>query len=376
MINAAYIHIPFCEHICHYCDFNKVFIKNQPVKTYLEALEKEIHCAEKTGQLQTLFVGGGTPTALGESDFEWFISMIKRELWSENIKEFTVEANPENLTSKKLVTMKENGVNRLSIGVQAFQNDLLFEIGRPHKKEDIAKSIIEARKSGFDNISLDLMFGLPNQTKDMLGQSIDDALSLNPEHISIYSLQVEPKTIFFNRLKKGTLPLPSQDIEAEMYEMIINRLSAAGYQQYEISNFAKPGKESLHNLKYWDNAPYFGFGAGAHGYVDGSRVVNAGPVNKYIEKVDKSGSARTASHPVTQLEEIEEEMFLGLRKLQGISLNDFYHKFGKTVHDIYGKEITRLIGDGLLKETNHRLFLTRKGIFLGNEVFEAFIHIT
>jgi oxygen-independent coproporphyrinogen-3 oxidase len=220
------------------------------------------------------------------------------------------------------------------------------------------------------------MFGLPHQTKEMLHQSILDALMLSPEHISIYSLQVEPKTIFFNRMKKGTLPLPSQDVEAEMYELIIDSLRAQGYSQYEISNFAKANKESRHNLKYWNNEEYFGFGAGSHGYVAGNRVVNAGPVNQYIEKIAQEQSARTASHPVTRIEQIEEEMFLGLRKLNGVNKKAFNHKYGESVYDIYGQEIKQLISKGLLSEDEEMIHLTKEGVFLGNEVFEAFIHLT
>ncbi|WP_132743000.1 radical SAM family heme chaperone HemW [Scopulibacillus darangshiensis] len=372
-MKGAYVHIPFCEHICYYCDFNKVFIQKQPVDDYLNALEKEITNQPRSCEIETIFIGGGTPTALNTEQFEKLMVMIKDHLYHNGITEYTVEANPENLDNAKLRLMKNYGVTRLSLGVQTFQNDLLTEIGRPHTNRDVIHVMQEARHYGFDNISIDLMFGLPNQTEDMLRASINEALRLDPEHISIYSLQIEPKTIFYNRMKKGKLVLPGQDIEAQMYELIINELAANGLIHYEISNFAKKGHESRHNLHYWNNDEYFGFGAGAHGYINDKRVVNAGPIKSYIREVNKKGHARTATHEVTRTEKIEEEMFLGLRKLSGVSKRAFYTKYHQTIDDIYSRELADLKERGLLTEDEKRVALTKQGVFLGNTVFESFI---
>ncbi|MTT32499.1 oxygen-independent coproporphyrinogen III oxidase [Terrilactibacillus sp. BCM23-1] len=372
-MKGAYIHIPFCEHICYYCDFNKVFIKNQPVDDYLDALEKEIARSGSHPNLETIYIGGGTPTALDTQQFNRLLKIVKKYLLNESIIEYTVEANPENVTPEKLHLMKENGVTRLSIGVQTFQDEILENIGRIHHPDDAAKAVEEAKKAGFENISIDLMFGLPNQTEDMLISSIQEALKLQTEHISIYSLQIEPKTIFFNRLKKGKLTLPGQELEAQMFETLIRTLEEKGFSHYEISNFAKPGFESRHNSIYWQNEPYYGFGAGSHGYIYGQRVVNSGPINKYIQRVNKRGHACTATHQVSITEAIEEEMFLGLRMKQGVNKQHFYEKFGRQLNSIYNGTIKDLKQKGLLEEDEDRVALTHEGLFLGNDVFSSFL---
>ena len=377
MVKGAYIHIPFCDHICYYCDFNKYFLKNQPVNEYLAALDKEIaQAVEKTKPmpLQTIFVGGGTPTALDEKQMAYFLERVRWHLNPNGkVMEWTMEANPENMNKDKLLLMNEAGVNRLSIGVQTFNDHLLKSIGRAHDRLTVHKAIEEARRAGFQNLSIDLMFGLPEQTKEDLISSLNEAIALDPEHISIYSLQVEPRTIFYHRMKKGTLKLPDQDLEADMYEFIIDFLEAHGYKQYEISNFAKPGYESRHNLLYWDNEEYYGFGAGAHGYINGERVVNAGAVKGYIRRVEETGHAIVESHPVTRQERIEEELFLGLRKLSGVSKDHFYMKFGQSLHDIYDKQLQFLKNKGWIVEDDEKISLTREGLLLGNEVFQEFL---
>lgn len=372
MIKGAYIHIPFCEHICYYCDFNKVFIAKQPVDEYLETLDSEI-AYYSPGRVETIYIGGGTPTALSDQQFERLLSIVSTRLMHVNIREFTVEANPENLTEMKLQLMKKHGVTRLSIGVQSFDDELLRKIGRAHGSKQAQEAVGKAKRFGFDNISIDLMFALPEQTEALLKASLKAAMELDTSHISIYSLQIEPKTIFFNRMKKGNLPLPGQDIEADMYEMIMSTLEKNGFRQYEISNFSKPGYESLHNSLYWKNEEYYGFGAGAHGYIDGKRIVNSGPIKKYIETVRHHGYGAVHVHDVTDQERIEEEMFLGLRQLSGVSQSRFYCKFHQRMKNIYGPQIEQLKADGLIFEADDRIALTKKGIFFGNNVFEAFL---
>ncbi|GLF89786.1 oxygen-independent coproporphyrinogen-III oxidase-like protein YqeR [Bacillus safensis] len=376
-MKAAYIHIPFCEHICHYCDFNKFFIKTQPVDEYLVALEKEMqHTIEQKGEqeLKTIFIGGGTPTSLTVSQLEQLMNSIHRVLKpTKNLIEFAVEANPDELSLEKLQVLKAAGVNRLSFGVQTFEDDLLKKIGRVHQKKDVLTSFERARAVGFDNISLDLMFGLPHQEQHHVMDSLETAFSLGAEHYSVYSLIVEPKTVFYNLMQKGKLHLPPQEREAEMYELVMDEMERHGLKQYEISNYAKPGFESQHNLTYWSNEDYFGFGAGAHGYVDGIRNVNAGPVKHYLELIDQTGFPYKETHEVTKTEQIEEEMFLGLRKIEGVKSADFQAKFGATPEALFPNVLEELEEKGLIVKDDIGVRLTRKGILLGNEVFQAFL---
>ncbi|MCZ2738073.1 radical SAM family heme chaperone HemW [Bacillus safensis] len=376
-MKAAYIHIPFCEHICHYCDFNKFFIKTQPVDEYLAALEKEMqHTIEKKGEqeLKTIFIGGGTPTSLTVSQLDRLMNSIHRVLKpTKNLIEFAVEANPDELSLEKLHVLKAAGVNRLSFGVQTFEDDLLKKIGRVHQKKDVLTSFERARAVGFDNISLDLMFGLPHQEKHHVKNSLETAFSLGAEHYSVYSLIVEPKTVFYNLMQKGKLHLPPQEREAEMYELVMDEMERHGLKQYEISNYAKPGFESQHNLTYWSNEDYFGFGAGAHGYVDGVRNVNAGPVKHYLELIDQTGFPYKETHQVTKAEQIEEEMFLGLRKIEGVKSADFQTKYGTAPEALFPTVLEELEEKGLIVKDDIGIRLTRKGKLLGNEVFQAFL---
>ncbi|KUR62344.1 radical SAM family heme chaperone HemW [Bacillus safensis] len=376
-MKAAYIHIPFCEHICHYCDFNKFFIKTQPVDEYLAALEKEMqHTIEQKGEqeLKTIFIGGGTPTSLTVSQLDKLMNSIHRVLKpTKNLIEFAVEANPDELSLEKLHVLKEAGVNRLSFGVQTFEDDLLKKIGRVHQKKDVLTSFERARAVGFDNISLDLMFGLPHQEKHHVMNSLETAFSLGAEHYSVYSLIVEPKTVFYNLMQKGKLHLPPQEREAEMYELVMDEMERHGLKQYEISNYAKPGFESQHNLTYWSNEDYFGFGAGAHGYVDGVRNVNAGPVKHYLELIDQTGFPYKETHEVTKAEQIEEEMFLGLRKIEGVKSADFQAKYGTAPEALFPTVLEELEEKGLIVKDDIGIRLTRKGKLLGNEVFQAFL---
>ncbi|PRR93247.1 MULTISPECIES: radical SAM family heme chaperone HemW [unclassified Bacillus (in: firmicutes)] len=376
-MKAAYIHIPFCEHICHYCDFNKFFIKTQPVDEYLAALEKEMqHTIEQKGEqeLKTIFIGGGTPTSLTVSQLDQLMNSIHRVLKpAKNLVEFAVEANPDELSLEKLHVLKAAGVNRLSFGVQTFEDDLLKKIGRVHQKKDVLTSFERARAVGFDNISLDLMFGLPHQEKHHVMNSLETAFSLGAEHYSVYSLIVEPKTVFYNLMQKGKLHLPPQEREAEMYELVMDEMERHGLKQYEISNYAKPGFESQHNLTYWSNEDYFGFGAGAHGYVDGIRNVNAGPVKHYLELIEETGFPYKETHQVTKAEQIEEEMFLGLRKIEGVKSADFQAKYGAAPEALFSTVLEELEEKGLIVKDDIGICLTRKGKLLGNEVFQAFL---
>jgi putative oxygen-independent coproporphyrinogen III oxidase len=375
---AVYLHIPFCVQICHYCDFNKIYIQQQPVDEYLQSMKTEM---ENTvlrfpfDEMETIFVGGGTPTALSASQLNTFLSDTNGFYNSRSLQEFTVEANPEQTTKEKISVLKSNGVDRLSIGVQAFQSELLKKLGRSHNKEDVYETIREAKKAGIHNLSIDLMFGLPGQTMEMFKESVDEALALDVPHISSYSLQIEKKTVFYNLAQKGKLILPEHEIEASMYEYLIETLEKKGYRQYEISNFAIPGYESKHNLQYWKNNEYYGIGAGAHSYVNGVRRRNAGPLKQYMNLIDETGFPYVEEHPVPLSEKMEEEMFMGLRKQEGVLDDEFKARYGRSMFEVYKDPIERLIQKGWVEKRDRRLVLTKDGIPLGNEVFQEFIGI-
>lgn len=376
MIQAAYIHIPFCEHICHYCDFNKVFLKGQPVDEYIDCLAKEMKITLQetpTSHFNSIFIGGGTPTALNEHQLEKLCLMIKENLPYNKNTEFTVEANPNDLSAEKLKILFDAGVNRISFGVQTFNEELLKRIGRTHRKADVFQSIDAAKKIGFENISIDLIYSLPGQTVADFKETLETAFSLNIQHYSGYSLIVEPKTVFYNLLNKGKLPLPGEDVEAEMYEILMEEMEKHGFQQYEISNFSKQGFESRHNLTYWNNEPYYGFGAGAHSYVNGFRISNHGPLKKYMDAIYLSELPIMQKHEVIKREKIEEEMFLGLRKTAGVSIEHFINKFDENPVGIFAKELSDLTERKLINVTKEHIQLTKKGRLLGNEVFQAFL---
>jgi oxygen-independent coproporphyrinogen-3 oxidase len=379
MVQAAYIHIPFCHQICHYCDFNKVFLKGQPVEDYLHHIELEIqHTLQKhpADSIKTIFIGGGTPTSMNEAQLEKLLEIIRTHfpIVNDHI-EFTTEANPGDLTKDKLSVLKEGGINRLSVGVQSFNDQLLKKIGRTHESKDVFQGIERAREIGFTNVSIDLIYSLPNQTIADFKDTLHQAFSLELEHFSAYSLIIEPKTVFYNLMRKGNLPLPSQDSEAMMFELLMDQMELHGYGQYEISNFAKPGFDSKHNLTYWNNEEYYGFGAGAHSYVNGVRNANAGPLKKYINLVAEKGTPYIEEHIVTRSEKMEEELFLGLRKSEGVSISAFSKKYGISLTEVFNQQIEDSINRGLLQQNGDHLLLTRTGKLLGNEVFQTFLTI-
>ncbi|MCM3650530.1 radical SAM family heme chaperone HemW [Metabacillus litoralis] len=379
-MQSAYIHIPFCHHICHYCDFNKVYFKQQPVDEYIEMLIKEMNHARQKGngeQLKTIFIGGGTPTALTATQLDRLLEGITLALLPSNeLIEFAVEANPGELSLDKLKVLKNAGVNRLSIGVQSFNDELLKKIGRVHRKEDVFRTIEQAEQVGFDNMSIDLMYGLPGQTIDHFKDSLATAFALNVMHFSAYSLIVEPKTVFYNLMQKGKLSLPPQELEAQMYEVSMEQMEKHGFKQYEISNYAIPGYESNHNLTYWNNDYYYGFGAGAHGYLNGVRTSNIGPIKKYMEQIEQTGEAYNSKNAVSNEEGMEEEMFLGLRKTAGVNKEMFYKKFQVQMENVFSEQINKLVKQGLIINEEQAIKLTHQGKLLGNEVFQEFIGLT
>ncbi|NEW05167.1 oxygen-independent coproporphyrinogen III oxidase [Paenibacillus sp. SYP-B3998] len=373
---AVYIHIPFCTNKCHYCDFNSYVLKGQPVMEYLDALEREMELTVRNNppiNVETIFVGGGTPTVLLPDQMERFLRMVRTYFPADPTKvEFSMEANPGTTDEDKLAVMKEGGVNRISFGVQSFNNDLLAAIGRIHNTDDVFRSIENAKKLGFDNLSIDLMFGLPKQTVDIMQATLDTALGLDLQHYSIYSLKVEENTLFHTLFNKNQLPLPSEDEEVDMYELIMKRLEAAGYKQYEISNFAKPGYESRHNTMYWRNRSYYGLGAGAHGYMNGQRHVNIKGIQPYMD-ASKLGLPILEQFEVPRQEAMEDFMMVGLRLLEGVRNADFIEQFGMEIETQFAATLEQWLHKQLLERTPDGYKLSKHGILLGNEVFASFL---
>lgn len=374
-MRAMYIHIPFCHQICNYCDFNKVYFKNQPVDEYLGALQKELQMyAERfsLNSLETVFIGGGTPTSLSPQQLEVLLTAIQKVVDVESLREYTIEANPDELTREKLEVLYRGGVRRLSIGVQSFNDDHLRTLGRTHSASDVKQVIAEAKTVGFNNISIDLIYGLPEQTIEDWQDTLQQAFDLHLPHYSTYSLIIEPKTVFYNLRNNDQLKLPDASIEGEMFTYVIEEMKRRGYTQYEVSNFALPHYESVHNCVYWENDEYVGIGAGAHGYVDGIRYSNIGPVQHYIDGVTDTFPRRD-EHRVTKKEAMEEEMFLGLRMTKGVSRQAFLEKFQLPIEEVYGLQLEQLKARGLMEEINGHWTLTKEGLYRGNDVFEQFL---
>ncbi|SIS36789.1 radical SAM family heme chaperone HemW [Salimicrobium flavidum] len=374
-ISSAYIHIPFCQQICHYCDFVKFFYDERAADQYLEALQKEMagYVPDEKQVMKTIYVGGGTPTVLTAEQLERLLKMIDDHFDIEACEEYTFEANPGDLDQKKADLLSYYGVNRISLGVQTFDNQLLEELGRVHKEEDVYINIERLRRAGITNISIDLMYGLPNQSVELFEESVDKALELNLPHYSSYSLQIEPKTVFHQRYKKGELSKPPEEEEVEMYHLLQRKLKDQGIYHYEISNFSTPGYESKHNLTYWDNAYYYGIGAGAHGYLPGKRTINIRPLPAYLEKVGKDGRPVLHEDPVEKKEMMEEEMFLGLRKMEGVSITRFREKYGENMNEVFDGAVEQLKEKELLEEVGEYVRLTEKGKLFGNDVFASFL---
>lgn len=376
---AVYIHIPFCTNKCFYCDFNSYVLKDQPVMDYLRALDREMAYTVRDnppGTIDTIFVGGGTPTVLKPDEMAYFLQSVRKHFpeWNEEI-EFSMEANPGTTDADKLKVMMDGGVNRISFGVQSFNNDLLSGIGRIHNTDDVYRSIETAHKVGFSNMSIDLMFGLPNQTVEMMSHSLDKALELDLPHFSIYSLKVEENTLFHTLYNRNQLPLPSEDEELKMYQLIMEQMKTAGYKQYEISNFAKPGFESKHNITYWRNEDYYGLGAGAHGYVKRQRHINIKGVNPYV-KACEEGLPRMDTFIVDEKEAMEDFMMVGMRVYEGVNRERFRQQFdGKEMDDVFADQLRKLLKEQLIVETEDGYRLSERGVLFGNNVFGAFVDV-
>lgn len=373
---SCYIHIPFCEHICFYCNFNKVFLKGQPVDEYIQGLLKEIQLTlntHPTDTSETIYIGGGTPTSLSASQLDVLLSGITQLLPVATTKEFTIEANPGDLTQEKLDVIKNYGINRLSMGVQTFNDRLLRKIGRKHTAADVYETLKLIEKNQIDNVSIDLIYALPGQSFEDFRNTLQKAIAFDLPHYAMYSLILENKTMFMNWVRRGRIELPEQEEEAKMFELAIEEMEKAGFSHYEVSNFAKKGWESKHNLVYWNNEHYYGFGAGASGYLGQSRYKNFGPIQHYLQPLRENQLPVIETENLTIQNQMEEELFLGLRKQEGVSLTHFREKFNQELTALYRQVLPGLFAEQLLTCENNHLKLTKKGLFLGNEVFEKFL---
>ena len=370
---SLYIHIPFCKRKCAYCDFTSYAGRDEFIPEYIEALKFELEYYSslyKRPAVRTIFIGGGTPTLLSDEQLSSLFTSIKNDFDVENKAEITIEANPGTVTKEKLNSLIIAGVNRLSLGAQTFNNSLLKKIGRIHNEHEINDAFNMARDAGFRNINLDLIFALPGENMKDWQESLAKAVKLKPEHISTYNLQIEEDTPLHKEKLESGLNLPDEDMELEMYKYAIKYLKDNGYSQYEISNFAKPGFECEHNKTYWTLKEYIGVGAGAHSFINNSRIGNTLYLDKYLTRDMK---VIKTEHANTKKENMQEMVFLGLRLIKGFNLEDFTNKFGISMREIYRKELAELTEDGLIEINGKNIKLTENGLFLANEVFKKFL---
>lgn len=376
---GCYVHIPFCVRKCAYCDFNSYSgYTDRLVERYVGALTQEIgRSSEASGAtvpVDTIFFGGGTPTAIPPADLAGLLHTVLEALPVDPDAEITTEANPGSADVVGLSVLRESGFNRISFGVQSFDAGLLKTLDRIHSADEAVAAVHAARRAGFENLSIDLMFGLPNQTMKQWQETLDRAFALQTDHISLYSLIVEEGTGFHTLWQKGRLPLPDDDLSADMYQMAIDGATSAGFEQYEISNFARPGRESRHNVHYWKNDSYYGFGCGAVSYMDGKRVTRIKSPAKYAQSVERGESIILEVEEADRADSMGETMMLGLRLTRdGIDRSQFKNRYGVGPEEIFPVEIGRHTVSGLLEEAGKGLRLTPRGVTLANEVMMSFV---
>lgn len=366
---GVYVHIPFCKRKCYYCDFISFCEKDELQENYINTVIQEIEDffnLNKNVKIKTIYIGGGTPSFIDGKYIEKIMNIFNKE----NVVEATIEVNPGSASLEKLKKYKECGINRLSIGLQSTEDRLLKKIGRIHNYNDFLATYNLAREVGFDNINIDLMIGLPGQTIEDVKSSLNKVINLNPSHISVYSLIVEENTIIYNLIEQNKIVLPDEELERNMYWYVKNYLELGGYEHYEISNFAKNGKKSLHNLDCWNQKEYVGFGASAHSYLNRKRFCNIGVLEEYIKDFKNTKEVQEVQ---SFYETKQEYMLLGLRKIKGVCISDFKNKFGENPIFLFKNELNKLIEEGLLEITTNNIKLTNKGLNFANLVWEEFV---
>lgn len=369
---GLYIHIPFCRSKCLYCDFNSYPRREEDAPEYIEALLRELQAYQEKYDLiyRTVFIGGGTPTVINYKLIGKIIGKIAARI--KGGAEISMESNPGTVTSDALKYYRELGINRLSIGLQAWQPELLSELGRIHNTEDFLRAYYWARESGFKNINTDLIFALPNQTSEMWIETLNNVISLGVDHISCYSLILEEGTGLYELHKTGKVQIPDEELDREMYSTAVDILGCNGYLQYEISNFAREGMECRHNLIYWRNEEYIGLGAGSHSKLDGIRFWNYKDIDRYNSFVNQGKLPVEGQEKISPEEDMWETIFLALRLNEGLDIKSFDIKYGVDFHAKYGSRLKKLAAQGLVFIESDRLKLTRRGIDLSNSVFIEF----
>lgn len=357
---SVYIHIPFCKHLCNYCDFCKLYYKKEWAKSYLQKLEQEINSRFPKKTLKTLYIGGGTPSVLELDELEYLLSITDRFSLEDNY-EFTFECNIESITEEKLKLLKSHRVNRISYGVETFHDKYLKFLNRYHTKDEVIEKIY-LTKQYFDNINVDLIYALQEETIQELKEDLEQFLALGIPHISTYSLIIEPHTVLYN---KKIVPI-DESVDLNMYQVICQTLKQHGYKHYEVSNFAKDTYQSKHNLIYWNNEQYYGYGLGASGYENTVRYTNTRSLNRYLE-----GHLDQIQEKLTKQMQMEEEMFLGLRKLEGVSEEIFLEKYEVSMEKVF--PIKKLVEEGKLKQEDGFIRIPEENIYLSNDVLIYFI---
>jgi len=382
MLGGVYLHIPFCKSRCSYCDFaTDVYKRGEIVDRYVDALTSEILAAhdEKNPpanaggsdlSIDTIYFGGGTPSLLTPLQLEKILSAVDKQFAVQPERELTVEMNPATVTLEKLKDYRSLGVNRASFGVQTFDDTELKRLARGHNAEDARMTFRLLRDAGFENISFDLIAGLPRQTLADWERNLDEALTLQPEHLSLYLLEIHDGTPLATQVRDGRQPMPDEDLAAEMYELMLDKVTAAGYAQYEISNFARTGFESRHNTKYWRLEPVYGFGVSAHSFDGSQRYANERDTAKYVSLIEGSGGADVMRE---QIDAASEFIFLGLRLNKGIDAAEYKTRFGIDLHQKYSAELKEIRDAGLIETDGRNFRLTRRGMLFSNEVFRVFI---
>ena len=377
---GVYLHIPFCKSRCSYCDFaTDVYRNAEVVERYVSALIKEIASSafenpkskiQNPKSADTIYFGGGTPSLLSPDQVEQILNSIHQTFDIASQVEITMEMNPATVTPATLAGYRALGVNRASFGVQTFDDRELKLLARGHDANDARQTFRLLRDAGFENISFDLIAGLPGQTLSGWKRNLDEAISMRPEHISLYLLEVHEGTPLAEQLKSGRRARPDEQLAAEMYELMLDRLAAAGYAQYEISNFALPGFESRHNSKYWRLDPVYGFGVSAHSFDGSERYSNVRDTASYVQRIEASSNAEVSREAINAASEFA---FLGLRLTEGIDLKEYRHRFEKELETEYGAELDKFREAGLVETRNGTLRLTRLGMLFSNEVFSIFV---
>src|SRR5687768_12495803 len=372
---GAYIHIPFCRSRCSYCDFATGIYQTESASAYVRAVIDEISRSKNAGaHLDTVHFGGGTPSLLTPAQLDQILSVLHRQFIIASDSEITVEINPGTVDRDQLRSLRDLGVNRPSFGAQTFDDAELAKLGRSQSSADTLKTFDELRAAGFENVSFDLIAGLPGQTLAGWQRDIEQSLALEPEHLSFYLLEVHSGTPLADHIRRGLQPVPDEDLAAVMYEWMIERAAAAGYDHYEISNLAKPGFESRHNTKYWTGAPYFGFGCSAHSF-DGvaRRWSNQRDVQRYVENVEQGVSPVVEEQELTAADLRAEALFLGLRMMRGVDVREYNELFGVDLRAAHQDDLDRFREAGLVEFDGDLIRLTRNGALMSNEVFAAFV---